>query len=196
MSNSSKTKFSAYAARARGAMFFAVFGAAWLALWNQRALHGNILIYVCIAVLGAGILLLAVNRYRLFKDYAEDGNSPEGRKSARLFHLINAAQWIIILVLANILANMGLAAWVIPMTILVVGLHFLPLAKIFASPGHIGLGLALSLFAISYPFVFSGGPNDPYGCFGAGLALWTYALWKLCAGWSLSLPLTERSEYK
>ncbi len=182
---------SASAGRAKGAMFLTFFGSAWLALWNQRALHGSYLVFLLIAVSGLSIFSLAFGGYRTLRAYAEaDASSPEKRRVVKLFNVINAAQWIIILVVSNVLANLGWADWIIPAAILVVGLHFLPLAKLFATKGHFYLGLAISLFAIAYPFVLSG-PTDPYGCFGVGVMLWSYSLWRLTIGWHA--PTIDRS---
>ncbi len=167
MSEINAAIFSSHAARAKGAMFFSVFGAAWMVLWNQRALQGKGLVYLLIAIVGLALAGLAVQRHRQYKAYADD-SSP-------------AAQWIIILTGGNVLANMGLADWVIPFTMLVIGLHFLPLASVFKVPGHFWFGLVMSVFALTYPFVFAQGAADPYGCLGAGLLLWGYALLKLMA---------------
>jgi len=178
MSEINAVTFSSHAARAKGAMFFAVFGGAWLMLWNQFAMHGNRLGYLIIAVLGLTLFGMAVQRHRLYKPYSDE-DSPETKKTGRTFYLINAAQWIIILIARNVLVNLGLADWIIPSVMLVVGLHFLPLAKLFNTPGLLWLGLVVSLFAIIYPFVLSQGAADPYGCLGAGVLLWGYAWLKL-----------------
>ncbi|MFZ6710074.1 hypothetical protein [Undibacterium sp. TC9W] len=170
--------FSSYAARAKGAMFFAVFGAAWMVLWNQRARQGTGLVYLLIGIVGLTLAGLAVQRHQQYKAYADD-NSPAAQMAGRLFHVINAAQWVIILVGGNVLANMGLAEWVTPFAMLIIGLHFLPLASVFKVPGHFRFGLVMSVFAVAYPFVFSEGAADPYGCLGAGLLLWGYTWLKL-----------------
>lgn len=180
MSEINAAIFASHAARAKGAMFFSVFGAAWMVLWNQRALQGKGLVYLLIAIVGLALAGLAVQRHRQYKAYADD-SSPAAQRAGRLFHVINAAQWIIILAGGNVLANMGLADWVIPFTMLVIGLHFLPLASVFKVPGHFWFGLVMSVFALTYPFVFAQGAADPYGCLGAGLLLWGYALLKLMA---------------
>jgi hypothetical protein len=180
MSAINAATFSSYSARAKGAMFFSVFGAAWMVLWNQRAMQGKGLVYLLIAIVGLTLAGLAAQRHRQYKAYADD-NSPAAQRAGRLFHVINAAQWVIILVGGNVLANMGLAEWVTPFAMLIIGLHFLPLASVFKVPGHFWFGLVMSVFAASYPFVFSEGAADPYGCLGAGLLLWGYACLKLMA---------------
>ena len=191
----SPSLLSTYAARATGAMFFSIFGGDWLILWNHRARQDNVLICLLVAVIAIGMFSLAIKRYRFVKIYAaDDGPSLETKRKAKLFHIINSVQWIIILVLANVLINLGMSAWVIPMGMLVIGLHFLPLAIVFAAPSHFWLGLAMSGYAISYPFIFSGGAGDPYGCLGAGLMLWAYAAWKLAAGWGIIL--SEIQQYR
>jgi len=185
MSEINTTILSSHAARAKGVMFFSVFGAAWLVLWNQRALQGNWLVYLIIAISGLTLAGVALQRHRLYKAYA-DNDSPAAHRAGRLFHLINAAQWVIILIAGNVLVNMGLPELVIPFAMLVVGLHFLPLAKLFNVPGHFWFGLVMSMFALAYPFVLSQGAADPYGCLGAGLLLWAYALLKL-----MSIPAQQ-----
>ncbi|MFZ6731002.1 hypothetical protein ACO0LG_03675 [Undibacterium sp. Ji42W] len=170
--------FSSYAARAKGAMFFSVFGAAWMVLWNQRAMQGKGLVYLLIAIFGLTLAGLAVQCHRQYKVYADD-HSPAAQRAGRLFYVINAAQWIIILVGGNALVNRGLAEWITPFAMLVIGLHFLPLSKVFNVPSHFWFGLVMSVFAATYPFVFALGAADPYGCLGAGLLLWGYALLKL-----------------
>lgn len=179
MTHFSNTELSAFASRAKGAMFLSIFGAAWLVLWNQRALHGNYLVLLLIAVIGQRIFSMALSRYHQFRIYAEDeANTPKQRRVTRLFHLVNVAQWITIFAGSNVLINLGLSDWVIPMAILVVGLHFLPLARLFQIKAHFYLGLTISVFAVTYPFILSG-PTDPYGCFGVGVMLWSYALLRL-----------------
>ena len=59
----------------------------------------------------------------------------------------------------------------------IIGLHFLPLARLFRNPPHYVTGSALILLATTYPFVASGGPSSPAGALVAGLILWASALW-------------------
>jgi hypothetical protein len=85
----------------------------------------------------------------------------------------------VILVVGNILANIGLSRWVLPAAMFIIGIHFLPLAYVFANRYHFITGSGLIVFSMSYPFAASGGASDPVGCLGAGMILWSSALWAI-----------------
>lgn len=178
MSESSDPQISlARRSRAVGAMFFALFGGAWLLLWNARNAPARHWVY---GVIGAGalaIFLVARARYRRFDARAAAATeTPAQRGRQRWFHIINATQWVLILVVGNVLANLGLGAWVIAAVILIIGLHFLPLAPLFGNRALYLTGAAFVLLALIYPWAAPGGPSDPVGCLGAGLILWVSAL--------------------
>jgi hypothetical protein len=167
------------ARRAFGAMIFTFFGAVLLGIWGRRV-GASAAIVVAIAVLGIVLLASAYRRYRRFAPIlAMEPDTPAKKRADRIFNIVNAGQWVVILVLGNVLANMGLGDWVVPMGIFVIGLHFLPLAYAFRNTAHYFLGTALVGFAIAYPQVASGGPADPVGFLGTGLILWLGALWAL-----------------
>lgn len=168
------------ASRAQGAMFFCVFGGAWLVLWAHDAFKQPLVAY---ALIGAATLLFFWLALRVYKVHAaalkDEPKSPETRRRSRRFHLVNAGQWVLVIVVANVLANTGLIAWVIPAVIFIVGAHFLPLAKLFEYPPHYVTGLAMMLVAAVYPWVSSVGASSPIGCLGAGLILWSSAAWAI-----------------
>jgi hypothetical protein len=168
--------------RARGAMFFALFGALWLAGGYWLTHQGHAWVYGLIALIGAAILAAAVQAMRQQRPSRPAlPDSPQQRRVKRRFHVINAAQWVLVVVGVDVLNNLGLVRWAIPFAILIVGLHFLPLARLFGSTAHYLIGAALALLAVSYPFV-TGNPESPAGPFGAGLILWASALWALRPG--------------
>ncbi len=167
------------AGRALGAMIFAFFGAVMLEAWDQRVGAG-LALCAAIAVLGLALLARAYLRYRRFAPaLALQRGTPETKRAGRIFNIVNIGQWVLILVVGNVLANVGLGEWVVPMAIGVIGLHFIPLAHVFRNPAHYVLGVAQVAFAIAYPLVAAGGPADPVGFLGSGLLLWTSALWAL-----------------
>lgn len=169
---------AALGGRAIGAMFFSVFGGAWIALGAYRARMATKPVLSLIIFITLAILVFAYLRYRRFQPaMAADAETPEKKKRDRWFHLINAGQWIVILIVGNILANIGHGDWVIPAAIFVVGLHFLPLARLFANPWHYFTGAALLAVAVFYPLVTPEGAKSAIGCLGAGSILWLSALW-------------------
>lgn len=171
---------AALARRAIGAMFYLGFGGAWIEYFVYRSWGLRSIAFFAVALVTGALLLFAYRRYKINRPApANEISSPNQKTSDRIFHLINAGQWIVILVAGNVLANLGFADWVIPCAIFVVGLHFLPLGRLFKYRPHYATGVALMALAAAYPFVASHGPSSPIGCLGAGLILWASAGWSL-----------------
>ena len=170
---------AAVAGRAFGAMIFSVFGSVLLEVWNRRS-DGGVAVSIGIALLGIALLASAWLVYRQHAPaLAAEEQTPERKRANRIFHLVNGGQWLVIVVLGNVLANIGLGAWVVPMAIVVIGLHFVPLAHVFHNLPHYVTAAALVVFALAYPFLAAGGPADPVGFLGIGLILWLSACWAL-----------------
>jgi hypothetical protein len=166
------------ASRAIGAMFFSIFGGAWIAYWSVLTFSGSLLAPALIALLTVAVFMLSLNQYRRYRSALQaEADSPARRRTGRLFNIINVAQWVVIVIGANILTNTGFGRWIVPFMIFVIGLHFLPLAYIFSNPPHYITGGAMIVVALTYPLLFSGGPSNPIGCLGAGLILWASAMW-------------------
>ncbi|HTC53541.1 MAG TPA: hypothetical protein VK700_16520 [Steroidobacteraceae bacterium] len=179
---------SARTDRAIGAMIFAAFGAAWLEAWVWLSQPEQWWRYLLVAAGGAALLGLALRSYRRQRGAElQSPPSAQQRRNGRLFHIINIGQWVVILIGANVLNNIGLGAWDIPFIILVIGAHFLPLAHLFRRPGHYLTGMAMVLFAVVYPFT-AAGPRSTLGPLGAGLILWASALWALWSSFRSAPP--------
>jgi hypothetical protein len=166
------------AGQATGAMFFLVFGGVWLEAWAQQSGAG-VPAFAAIAVLALALLAVAWRRYRRYAPaLALEAQTPERLHAKRVFNIVNAGQWIVIVILVQVLNNTGKGAWIIPMAMAVIGLHFLPLAHVFKHPSHYVTGIAMVALAALYPLV-AGGPTAPVGLLGAGLILWLSAAWAL-----------------
>jgi Flp pilus assembly protein TadB len=167
---------AASASRAIGAMFFTIFGGAWLAL---GILGGYGMSLVALLFIVAGTLLLFSASLRQFRRnrgaHAAEADSPEGKRAGRIFNAVNAIQWILVFVAAAVLSRVGHNEWIIPSIILIMGIHFFPLAVVFKVPRHYATGAAMTLLAIFYPLMSSAGPTSPVGCVGAGIILWVSA---------------------
>jgi CBS domain containing-hemolysin-like protein len=170
------------ARRAMGGLFFSFFGGVWLGVaWFLRFRRIPMVLVLVLAGTLA-MMLFAYVRYRQYRwALAAEATSPARRRAGRWFILINAGQWILILVVGNVLANLGLGAWVVPAAMLIVGLHFLPLARIFSNSAHFVTGTALVVVAIGYPALAPAGPKDAVACLAAGLILWASAFWAVLA---------------
>ena len=164
------------ASRAVGAMFFSLFGGAWIVLWSYRAYGFNLGLVALIALAALGQFAWALATYNKNKGAVADDSDPTKKKAEKVFHIVNAAQWGLILVVGNVLNNTGHGNWVLASAIIIVGLHFLPLAHVFRYPVHYVTGLALVAWGAGYPLVMTQGAASPVGCLGAGLLLWASAI--------------------
>ncbi|WP_175409714.1 hypothetical protein [Streptomyces sp. TRM64462] len=112
-----------------GVGFYALFGFGWWLL-GASATSGGARIAVMI-VGGAVAVGLMVAARRLLPASAGGPPPPDRR---RRFFQINAAQWVLIAGVAVACGTLGVPELVAPLIALVVGLHFLPLAAVFAQP--------------------------------------------------------------
>ena len=169
-----------------GAMVFSLFGGLWVAAWCVQTYGAQPLRLLPVAAITVLLFMLAwrqFSRHRAAHAAAE--RTPQAKRAGRLFNMVNAGQWIAIFIVGNVLKNLGLQAWFIPAVILIVGLHFFPLAWLFKARRHVAIGMALCVWAIGYPFAVRHGPIHPVGCLGAGLILWVAALSAVRAGFAV-----------
>jgi len=162
-----------------GAVFFSIFGALWLTGASELAYGRNVPLDWAIWVMGAAIFLAALRVIRANKPPKGDAaTAAAGARRGKIFMIVNVIQYGAIFIVSHILNRQGLGDWMIPGVMLIVGLHFLPLAKLFGYRPHYVSGAALVALALIYPFA-GGGPLDPLGCLGAGLILWGSAIFGL-----------------
>jgi hypothetical protein len=166
--------------RAIGALFFAFFGAAWLLVADQLA-HGESWILIAL-VLAASLLLALASVTILHRNLGAMhalSQTPDSLRMRRRFRTINITQWIAIMAAVVLLLYVKLDLWIVPAVMLIVGLHFLPLARVFRDRAHYVTGAVLVATALLYPIASPAGPASPLGSLIAGLTLWSAALWSL-----------------
>ena len=155
------------ASRAIGAFFLGAFGGVWVALWAWDSFRRRAAALFIVAAVTSCLLVFIHRRYRQYRAALEQERmSAAKQRQNRWFHVINAGQWIVMPVLGNVLANVGLSDWVIPAAMFIVGLHFLPLARLFSKPSHVMTGGPLILLSGSYPFVAASGASSPLAAWG------------------------------
>jgi hypothetical protein len=158
-----------------GALIMGAFGAVWLFL-GLRALLGAERILGAAAVVACGLLVLfGVSRF-IRSAPVRLSHMVDYSRLNRRFRLVNILQWVAIISWIAFLNVIQQVEWIVPGIMLIVGLHFLPLARLFAWPAHYITGGALCLLALSYPFLTAQGPASPVGPIFAGLILWASAL--------------------
>ena len=156
------------ASRAKGAMFFSLFGGAWFILWAQKFFVAPFVPCLVIGFATLGLLGLVYRAYRFHAPALKAvSETPEKRRQRRSFRMVNVGQWVLLLVITNVLANQGLAQWAIPAAIFIIGAHFIPLARLFSYRPHFLTGAAMMLLAAGYPLLAPAGPGSSVGCVGA-----------------------------
>jgi hypothetical protein len=165
-------------------MFLAGFGTLWMIGWC-RQMHGvDIPTLTVIVLAGSTNFLWALCEFRRGMSAHDMSVEPSIEISQRrAFRRVNLIQWLAIGV-ANIVLNAaGYVELIVPAVILIVGLHFIPLARAFRSRQHdwhrqhYVTGGALIAVALAYPWMAGGGPNYPKGEFATGSILWISAIY-------------------
>jgi len=173
--------------RATGVMMLSGFGALWAAA-GIRLSSGPAWTWIALAivVLAFGVRALGVLRanpsptWPLAVELAE-----RQRRAGRIFAWTSAGEGLGILLAVNLVVNLGHPDWQAAAIVAVVGLHFLPLAVAFGYRPHLVTGVAMTAWALAWPWLFAAGAAAPAGLFGAAAILFASAAWALR---SLRLP--------
>jgi hypothetical protein len=156
-----------------GAMVMSLFGALWLVVWCLISFGANypILGFVTVAtIIMSGI---ASKQFRIHrKAYGEYTKTPTGRRQNILMGVVNALQWVLIFAAVAILRKLEYSLYIVPSVILIVAVHFIPLAAILKYKPYLLTATALGALAVGYPLAAESGPASPIGLFGSGMILW------------------------
>jgi hypothetical protein len=168
------------AGRCWGAMFFAVFGCAWLLLAAYAFGRLNIP-GACLIALAALLLVSAALRLlRRAEQAGENAFSPaEKKRNDRIFAIVNAVTWSAVFLVFLIFPRIGREDLAIPAVALIVGLHFFPMPPLYRHPANLVTGACIAVWAVVCPLLFHGDSMIGVVAAGAGLALWASAAWAL-----------------
>jgi hypothetical protein len=163
--------------RARGAMVGAVFGSAWM-LWaavfvpaaRTAALTG-ITVMVILLVGWAASCVRVAGRY-------QDSIADRERWAsiAPLFWIDTAAEWVLGAGAVIALAHFGRYALIPQFLGVIIGLHFLPLARLLRAPRSCAMGTVMILCVLASVLVPEGSLRNVIACAGVGLPMWVTAV--------------------
>jgi hypothetical protein len=166
-----------------GNLFLGCFGMAWIVLGLSSTGKMNPLVLALLS--GFLVALIIVSIYIMRRAHGSldrsEANRIERKKINRRFGLVNFLQWGLIFAAVFGLPHLGLTRWIVPAIILIVGIHFFPLAKLFKARMHYLVGAIVVAWAIFYPILFSAGKADSMGAIGMGAILWVstvFACWR------------------
>jgi len=161
--------------RAIGAVFMAGFGALWMIIGLKllRRLHtGPLLVVLAIT---AVLVLAAIKQFEYAKTLPSSEGAATSAQAAAIghrFNMIFAAELIAIFVAVVVLNALRRPTLILPVVAVIVGLHFFPLARLFAAPVFYSTATAMVLsvlFAFSMRDVSRRQAAIGIGC---GLILW------------------------
>ena len=165
--------------RATGALFFAGFGALWiaLALYAMERLNAATISGILIAL--AMLLLAALYLFRLAKRWPR---VPDDPAVGRAFGWINAIQWTAVAIVAFSFTKLHIDAYVISAITAIIGLHLFPLARLFRNPLHYGTGTLLVTWAAASAIWSPIEQMQGTAALGTGIILWLSAAVTLAVG--------------
>jgi hypothetical protein len=160
-----------------GNLFFGFFGMAWIVLGLNSAGKTNPVVLALLSGFLVALIIVSIYIMRRARGSLDrsQANRNAKKKINRQFGLVNFLQWGFIFAAVFGLPHLGLTRWIVPAIILIVGIHFFPLAKLFKARMHYLVGAIIVAWAICYPTLFSAGKADSIGAIGMGTILWASA---------------------
>jgi hypothetical protein len=169
--------------RATGALFFSVFGALWigLGLYVRETL-------TAVYVVPTAILLTALIAGALWlkRRAASFPHAPADKAQSRSFNRINLAQWVAIGLVGVTFGRLHIELYALTAIVVIVGLHLLPLARVFHYPMHYVTGTALLAWAVLTLCFVSHDHLQSVTAIGTGIVLWLSAAVTLALAWVLA----------
>jgi hypothetical protein len=156
-----------------GAMIFAGFGAGWL-FWSLVA-RQEISAGTAIAVEMGALVLLGAAAYvkRQARRWPRVARKPG---MWRTFAWINVIEWTGVVAVGFGFSRLHIGAYVAPAVTAIVGLHLLPLARLFHYPMHHVTGAVLVGWGAASCLLFTQAAMEGATALGTGVILWLSAL--------------------
>lgn len=163
---------------ALGGIFLSLFGATWLCGAGYEYAGPNVPLLAAIVLASLLMSAWAVATFRARRrSFTGTDDAASARRIRKGFMLVNAVQWTSIGLAVLLLNVTGHVAWIMPAVILVVGLHFFPLAKLLRYGAYNLTAVALVLVAVlTVLFGGSGNASIALTLLATGAILWLTAL--------------------
>jgi hypothetical protein len=159
--------------RARGALICAVGGSAWMCWAAVFASSARSALFAFVTVMTVLLGGWAVSRVRTARRYADSAADRERWASiALLFWIDTTAEWVLGAGAVVLLAHFGRYALIPQFLGVIMGLHFLPLARLLRAPRYYIMGTAMILCVLASVLVPEGSLRNVVACAGIGLPMW------------------------
>jgi hypothetical protein len=171
--------------RAVGALILTGFGSAWITLGQYVREQLSVGFFLGVAMFVVTMVVASTVLFRRASQYRRD---PEDPRIVKAFHAINAMQWIAVFVVASLIHRYHRDEFTVSAIAFIVGLHFLPLARIFRYRPHYVTGLLLMAWAVWTAISIPADTLQGTCAIGTGFILWISATVTVL----LALQLTGR----
>jgi hypothetical protein len=137
-----------------GTLMLTLFGCLWLAMGFQAMNLHSAWLTVLLVLFAASLLVPCAGMFRIGRQaekYAGPLSPEQGRDQKRMgssFGLVFAAEGVLILLAVNVLNNLHLEHYVISAIAAIVGLHFVPLARLYRVGMYYTVGSVMTVAAI------------------------------------------------
>jgi hypothetical protein len=154
--------------RSAGSIIMSVFGAIW---WIAGAVGSGWPFVPAYAIPFIAILVLVVAALRA-RDHTEPESDQDGKRTGRLVGIASGLEGAAILVAVNVVANTGTQDYTAPAIAIIVGLHFLPLARWL--PAKLYYATAVALIGLGVVGIWISGAvlRLEVVCSGSACTLW------------------------
>jgi hypothetical protein len=164
-------------ASARGGLICALFGSAWMYWAVVFSGHATPIWFSAVSLPAITLTVWAVVRMRAFRHLISSAADLKHWRSFRKFLWIDSAiEWALVGTGTFILSRIGRYDLIPQLFGLVIGLHFLPIAKFFQLPRYYRVGAIMIGGELSSLFLARGDLRNIVGCLCIGLTLWINGL--------------------
>jgi hypothetical protein len=166
-----------------GAAFMWGFGAFWISMGLFRGRPSSTRLRVCILcagiVLAGSVVFLARRALQTPPSHAASTEQQiaAGRDTVKRFYIVFGLELAAILVGVIVLRALHFPEYILCTIALIVGIHFLPLAALFASPIYYGTGLLGCAIGLLGFFMADAAMRQKVVGLSFGLLLWATCLW-------------------
>lgn len=137
---------------ASGIFFLAFFGAFWGLLgtaFMSGVLHVVALILTGVVTLVFfGIAIMLIRYAHSLPETLSQEDSATGKRISLWFGIVFGAEMVLIALASILLSHFQLSNFIAPVVALIVGIHFLPLARLFHVPAYYIIGTQLSVLGL------------------------------------------------
>lgn len=152
--------------RSGAVIVLSAFAAIWWMVGAAQSGRGSLMMYAVGIAISA--LLVAVDRWRGGLSAARE----ERKRRGRIVGMASAVEGIMIFAAAMALANLGRRDLIAPAVVIIVGLHFLPLARWLPAPIYYLTAALLVAVGMAGATMRDVAARVLTICFGAAAALW------------------------